>query len=158
MGISSWVGMLFQWFLCIQNQQFISTLWYMLGGIVWLWIRATYFSSTRIKLILAACQNKFDPHWTNVKCASYKPPHCYLQQCTEVLLNMTGVVSKTTNSQTKVMLSREDNSSIKYQLRLNSTQKEGSTAIFSPSNHKVKTLLWHPLSDDRNAYWNKLFW
>ena len=46
---------------------------------------------------LLACQNKFDPWWTNIEFSAFKPPH-YLQTCTINFPNMKGVGCKTTNS------------------------------------------------------------
>ena len=80
-GASSWIVFEFQWI-------------------------TTYFGSLRAKLNLAPlgtpkCSN---PQWTYIECPSLKPPH-YFQACTSNLLNMEGVVCKSTNSWPKVLLS-----------------------------------------------------
>jgi hypothetical protein len=60
------------------------------------------------KLVLAplGMPNVFDPQLvTDIECSSFKPPHDYLQACTENFPNMDGVVCKTSNSRPEVMLS-----------------------------------------------------
>ena len=52
---------------------------------------------------LLACQNEFDPQWTDINCSLLKPPH-WLQACTKNLPNMNFFVCKTTNSQPKLRL------------------------------------------------------
>jgi hypothetical protein len=47
---------------------------------------------------LLAWKIEFDPQWTDIECTLLKPAHYYLQACTANLLNMEGVVCKSTNS------------------------------------------------------------
>ena len=76
--------------------------------------RATYFGSLRAKLNLAplGMPNRVWPQWTDIECSSLKPPH-YLQACSEILLNMEGVLC---NNQlpTKGHVELEDNFIISF--------------------------------------------
>jgi len=82
--------------VCSQNKSFLPTCNVSFSEVVieFEW-RATYFGSLRSKLILA-CQNEFDPPWTDTKCSMFKLPH-YLYACTKNLPNMASFVSKTIN-------------------------------------------------------------
>ena len=60
-----------------------------------------YWGSNTFEYLLA-CQNMFDPNWTNIECSAFKPPH-YLQECTANLWNMERIVCKKTASWPKVI-------------------------------------------------------
>ena len=64
--------------------------------------RATYSGPLRVQYCMP---NWVWPQWTDIECSSFKPPQCYLQACAKNILNMEGVVSKTTKIWPKVMLS-----------------------------------------------------
>jgi hypothetical protein len=106
--VKSWSPMISHWLFCMQYRSLLSTCdGACLEGSVWIWMKSNLFwiieGQTPFKHLLP-CQNKFDPQCTDVECSSIKPPY-HLQTHTKDLLNMEGVVCKTTNFPSKAVLS-----------------------------------------------------
>ena len=102
--------------------------------------------SLRVRLILAPlgiprCQDEFDPQWNSIECSPFKPSH-YLQSCIENLLNMKGVVCKTTNFWPKVKF-RRITLLCKHQRRLSSLWTPFSIPVVYCWCDLLRLLHWH---------------
>ena len=79
----------------------------MLRGSLCIWTKSNLFRSIKDQTHISnslACQIVFNVLWTDLECSSFKSPH-YPQACTIYLLNMEGLVCKSTNSWLKVVFS-----------------------------------------------------
>ena len=98
--IQSWSPMIFPWFFCISKSIISFHLCCMLRGSDWIWMERNLCCEVHWKpnsfWHLLTCQNKFEPQWSDIEVSLFNPPH-YLQARTENLLNLEGVVCKTSN-------------------------------------------------------------
>ena len=114
----SWSPRIFHWWFCIQNQQSPSTSGAFSEVVFEIEWRATYFGSLGAKLVLAPLGM---PKWVWPSMNQYRmifiqTPHS-LQECTQNLLNMEGIVCKIANFLPKSHVDELEDNFIKKQMR-----------------------------------------